>query len=88
MHQRAVDCTIGNRDGLKRTAGTPKLKYLYPLDRAMRKQIAPLAKPYPKRKTCGQSVEGDTIGDQPIEEGSIPSVRSELYPVEQVITGE
>lgn len=28
-----------------------KHKYLYPLDRAMRKQIAPLAKPYPKRDT-------------------------------------
>lgn len=26
-----------------------KHKYLYPLDRAMRRQIAPLAKPYPKR---------------------------------------
>lgn len=27
-----------------------KHKYLYPLDRAMRKQIAPLAQPYPKRE--------------------------------------
>lgn len=31
----------------------PKHRYLYPLDDAMRKQIAPLAKPYPKRETCG-----------------------------------
>ena len=30
-----------------------KHKYLYPLDDAMRKQIAPLAKPYPKRVTRG-----------------------------------
>jgi len=30
-----------------------KYRYLYPLDDAMRKQIAPLAKPYPKRETCG-----------------------------------
>lgn len=37
-----------------------KHKYLYPLDRAMRKQIEPLRKPYPKRETCGPSVEGDT----------------------------
>jgi hypothetical protein len=58
-----------------RTSG--KYRYLYPLDRAMRKQIAPLAKPYPKRETCGQSVEGDTIGDQSIEVGSIPTGRSE-----------
>ena len=27
----------------------PKYKYLYPLDKAMRRQIAPLAQPYPKR---------------------------------------
>lgn len=57
--------------------GSSKHRYLYPLDRAMRKQIAPLAKPYPKRETCEQSVEGDTVGDQPTEEGSIPSVRSD-----------
>lgn len=29
--------------------GTIKHRYLYPLDRAMRKQIEPLSKPYPKR---------------------------------------
>lgn len=28
-----------------------KHKYLMPLDRKMRKQVAPLAKPYPKRDT-------------------------------------
>jgi hypothetical protein len=27
-----------------------KHRYLYPLDDAMRKQIAPLSKPYPKRQ--------------------------------------
>jgi hypothetical protein len=53
-----------------------KHKYLYPLDRAMRKQIAPLAKPYPKRETCGQSVEGDTDSHQLSEAGSIPAGRS------------
>jgi len=30
--------------------GTPKYKYLFPLDDAMRKQIEPLRKPYPKRE--------------------------------------
>ena len=29
----------------------PKYKYIYPLDDAMRAQIEPLAKPYPKRGT-------------------------------------
>ena len=52
-----------------------KHKYLYPLDRAMRKQIAPLAKPYPKRESCGQGVEGDASGIQPEGAGSIPAVR-------------
>lgn len=58
-----------------------KHRYLYPLDRAMRKQIAPLAKPYPKRESCGQSVEGDTVGDQLTGAGSIPADRSTTQPV-------
>lgn len=33
----------------ERIAISGKHRYLYPLDRAMRKQIEPLAKPYPKR---------------------------------------
>ena len=53
--------------------GTPKHRYLYPLDRAMRRQIAPLAKPYPKR---GPGVQGDTSGVQPEGPGSSPGVRS------------
>lgn len=36
-----------------------KHRYLYPLDRAMRKQIAPLAQPYPKKDT--RPVNGDTL---------------------------
>jgi len=31
-----------------------KHKYLYPLDKAMRRQIKPLAKPYPKRADVGE----------------------------------
>ena len=56
--------------------GSSKYRYLYPLDRAMRKQIAPLAQPYPKRDPCGQSVEGDTSNDQLEGAGSIPAARS------------
>ena len=62
----------------KRVTIDGKHRYLYPLDRAMRKQIAPLAKPYPKRETCGQGVEGDTSGVQPEGAGSIPADRSDL----------
>jgi len=54
----------------------PKHKYLYPLDRAMRRQITPLAKPYPKR-ICGPSVESDTAGVQLAEAGAPPAGRSE-----------
>jgi hypothetical protein len=49
-----------------------KHKYLYPLDDAMREQIAPLAKPYPKRPRAG-SVDGDTLAVHAGEGGSIPT---------------
>jgi|GEM_PF-297061 len=41
-----------------RVALQPKYKYLYPLDDEMRAQIAPLAKPYPKRPRA-ESVDSD-----------------------------
>lgn len=50
-----------------------KHTYLYPLDRAMRRQIEPLAKPYPK---CGPGVQGDTSDCQSEGPGSSPGVRS------------
>jgi len=49
-----------------------KHRYLYPLDDAMRKQIAPLAKPYPKR-THADEVKRDAPGVQPGEGGSTPT---------------
>jgi hypothetical protein len=51
--------------GANKIQSPSKHRYLYPLDRAMRRQIAPLAQPYPKRESCGPSVEGDTSGVQP-----------------------
>lgn len=36
--------------GAKEIVLPPKHRYLYPLDRAMRRQIEPLAQPYPKRE--------------------------------------
>lgn len=52
----------------------PKHKYLFPLDKAMRRQINKLAKPYPKK--CGQGVNGDALATSQ-RAGSIPDVRSE-----------
>lgn len=51
-----------------RTPG--KYRYLYPLDKAMREQIAPLAKPYPKRAA---SIDSDAPGVQPGEGGADPT---------------
>lgn len=50
----------------------PKHKYLYPLDDAMRKQIAPLAKPYPKRSRA-EGVDSDTPAVHAGEGGAIPT---------------
>lgn len=63
---------------IKKVTGSVKHRYLYPLDRAMRKQIAPLAQPYPKRVSCGLGVESDTVGDQPTGAGATPAARSEV----------
>lgn len=52
--------------------GSSKYRYLFPLDDAMRKQIAPLAKPYPKRQHAVE-VNKDTAGDQLAEGGAIPT---------------
>lgn len=49
-----------------------KHKYLYPLDDAMRRQIAPLAKPYPKRPRA-ESIDGDAPAFHAGEGGSIPT---------------
>ena len=76
MHKRTAHSLYGTIKGLEVSKILWKHKYLYPLDRAMRKQIAPLAQPYPKKETCGPSVEGDTSGDQPERAGSIPAARS------------
>ncbi len=49
-----------------------KHKYLYPLDRAMRRQIAPLAQPYPKREDM-RPADGSAEGDQLPVGGSTPT---------------
>ena len=66
------------KNGCETRVLPPKYKYLYPLDKAMRRQILPLSKPYPKKQTCGQSVNGDTSTFQVEKAGSIPVVRSEM----------
>lgn len=49
---RSIEYVRGNIDpNAEFVRGIGKEKYLYPLDKQMRKQIAPLAKPYPKHDT-------------------------------------
>ncbi len=50
----------------------PKYKYLYPLDGAMRRQIAPLAHPYPKREDM-RPPDGSAEGAQLPVGGSTPT---------------
>ncbi len=45
-----------------------KHRYLYPLDKAMRRQIEPLAQPYPKRADVGEiESRADTIGQTGVQ---------------------
>lgn len=59
MHKRTAHSLYGTIRGLERSRVLWKYKYLYPLDRAMRRQIAPLAQPYPKKDV--RPVKGDDL---------------------------
>ena len=61
-----------------------KHRYLYPLDRAMRRQILPLAQPYPKKEHAGE-VSTVTRRNQPEIAGSSPAARSEMTGQEPVL---
>jgi hypothetical protein len=51
---------------MRAVAVEPKYRYLYPLDKAMREQIAPLAQPYPKRAGAD--------GGNPVQQGGGSSI--------------
>jgi len=51
MHKRTANALFGTIKGMEKSPVMWKHKYLMPLDAAMCEQIAPLAKPYPKRTT-------------------------------------
>ena len=50
----------------------PKFRYLYPMDKAMRKQLEPLAKPYP-RKLCDAGVSRSIPSVQDGGGGAVPT---------------
>jgi hypothetical protein len=53
----------------ERVAQAAKLRYVYPLDKSMRKKLEGIALAYPKR---GRSNTSDAPGDQPGEDGAAP----------------
>lgn len=57
-------------------AGSSKYRYAMPLDRAMRRALLPLGRPYPK--SCGRGVEGDAAVVLTAGAGSIPAGRSNM----------
>ena len=84
MKQRMASSLLGSVVGTKRKPGFDKHKYLYPLDRAMRRQILPLAQPYPKKEHAGE-VSTVTRRNQPEIAGSSPAARSEMTGQEPVL---
>lgn len=73
MHGRSVRAKWGHENNIPVTwsydTGTRKHKYLMPLDKEMRKQLEPLAKPYPKRAKHS----ADAVAIHATEGGSIPT---------------
>jgi len=55
----------------ERVEQASKLRYVMPLDRAMRRQLAPQALPYPK--SAAEVTRSDTPGAQPGEGGATPT---------------
>ena len=70
LHKRSAHSQFGTVKGLPKSDILWKHKYILPLDPAMRAQIAPLAKPYPKRV---RSADSGTAGDQPDSGGATPT---------------
>lgn len=61
---------LTSRAGLEKVTAGDKHKYLMPLDEAMRAQITPLSKPYPKRST---RTKDQAPGDHPGLGGETPT---------------
>ena len=79
LHKRVANHRYGTIKGLPKSEMLWKHKYLYPLDPAMRAQIAPLAKPYPKRAA---SIDSDAPVVQTGEDGAYPIAALQRTPAE------
>lgn len=93
VHKRTVYSRYGRQDlewlrknidpSAHYVKALPKHKYLYPLDEAMRKQIDPLRKPYPKRGLG----ETDSAAQSNAQTGGASPTSPLLEPVIQVESG-
>ena len=81
-HERVVSVTgykkqfgvykkVYKPDDLRKEEQKPKFRYLYPLNKKIRRQILKLSKPYPKSV---KSIEDDALSFQDKEGGSIPTL--------------
>ena len=80
QHRRSINATIGTssqKTGLEIKRIEGKYRYLYPLDKEIREQIKPLAKPYPK-KICDSGVKRSTTSFQDVGGGAIPTESLQL----------
>jgi len=80
IHKKTVHSLRGTIVGLPKSELLWKRKYLYPLDKAMRRQIDPLRQPYPKREqadeakeTARRATSAETGGASPTRPLSDPS---------------
>ena len=72
VHKRTVVSVYGSIKGFAPSAIYWKHKYLYPLDKAMRRRIEPLRQPYPKRESV-RLLEGPQL---PAEVGGAEPTRT------------
>lgn len=70
-HGHNKPCPVPAGAKLIKTPG--KYRYLMPLDEAMRKQIEPLRKPYPKREPRGAGETDNALGTNPETGGASPT---------------
>ena len=74
VHHRQASSLMGSIVGLPSRSSSVKHKYLMPLDDDMRRRIASLAKPYPKRPTRGTGETDSAPGSNREIGGASPTV--------------
>ena len=78
-HKKTVCDNRGSATGLPTRKKADKHVYLYPLDEKTRGDVLPLAKPYPKRASCG--ITSDSAGPAPTGQGGAsPTMPLQLIP--------